>query len=200
QYQTAPDPTVSTFNEFEQYQNIGGVRNRGVELGVKTDSKLKWSGDLAYTYLDAKFTKNDSYWMSMGVRGSLPSVLYNNTGNVVPRTPTHKMNLSTRYRYSPAWSFSAEMNAQSGMFADEVNLVWVGGRTLFNAMANYEIKTEHGMKWSAFARIDNLFDRLYYSTIRGGSDGDGNGVYNAEDMSITVDPGRVWTAGLTLSF
>ena len=192
QYQT--DPVT------EQYQNIGGVRNRGVELGVKTDSKLAWSGDLAYTYLDAKFTRNDSYWMSMGVRGSLPSVLYNNTGNVVPRTPKHKMNLSTRYRYTPALSFTAEMNAQSGMYADEVNLVWTGGRTLFNAMVNYDLKTERGMKWSAFARIDNLFDRFYYSTIRGGSDGDGNGVYNAEDMSITVDPGRVWTAGLSLAF
>ena len=192
QYQT--DPVA------EQYQNIGGVRNRGIELGAKTDSKLEWSGDLAYTYLDAKFTRNDSYWMSMGVRGSLPSVLYNNTGNVVPRTPKHKANLSTRYRYSPALSFSAEMNAQSGMYADEVNLVWTGGRTLFNAMVNYDLKTERGMKWSAFARIDNLFDRFYYSTIRGGSDGDGNGVYNAEDMSITVDPGRVWTAGLSLVF
>jgi len=193
QYQT--DPVA------EQYQNIGGVRNRGVELGVKTDSKSAWSGDLAYTYLDAKFTKNDSYWMGMGSRSvPLPSVLYNNTGNVVPRTPKHKANLSTRYRYTPALSFSAEMNAQTGMFADEVNLVWIGGRTLFNAMVNYELKTGRGMKWSAFARIDNLFDRLYYSTIRGGSDADGNGVYNAEDMSITVDPGRVWTAGLTLAF
>ena len=193
QYQT--DPTA------EQYQNIGGVRNRGVELGVKTDSKLAWSGDLAYTYLDATFTRNDSYCMSMGSRTVvLPCQPYNNTGNVVPRTPKHKMNLSTRYRYTSALSFSAEMNAQSGLYADEVNQVWVGGRTLFNAMVNYELKTERGMKWSAFARIDNLFDRLYYSTIRGGSDGDGNGVYNAEDMSITVDPGRVWTAGLTLSF
>lgn len=118
----------------------------------------------------------------------------------MPRTPKHKANLSTRYRYTSALSFSAEMNAQSGLYADEVNQIWVGGRTLFNAMVNYELKTERGMKWSAFARIDNLFDRLYYSTIRGGSDGDGNGVYNAEDMSITVDPGRVWTAGLTLSF
>ena len=193
QYQT--DPVA------EQYQNIGGVRNRGVELGVKTDSKLAWSGDLAYTYLDAKFTKNDSYWMGMGSRSvPLPSVLYNNTGNVVPRTPTHKANLSTRYRYSPALSFSVEMNAQSGLYADEVNLVWIGGRTLFNAMVNYDLKTERGMKWSAFARIDNLFGRFYYTTIRGGSDGDGNGVYNAEDMSITVDPGRVWTAGLSLVF
>ena len=193
QYQT--DPVA------EQYQNIGGVRNRGVELGVKTDSRQTWSGDIAYTYLDAKFTRNDSYWMAMGSRSvPLPSVLYNNTGNVVPRTPKHKANLSARYRYSPALSFSAEMNAQSGIYVDEINQVWVGGRSLFNAMANYELKTERGMKWSAFARIDNLFDRRYYSTIRGGSDADGNGVYNAEDVSITVDPGRVWTAGLTLAF
>ncbi|MDO8262370.1 MAG: TonB-dependent receptor [Gallionella sp.] len=193
QYQT--DPVA------EQYQNIGGVRNRGLELGVKTDASEAWSGDIAYTYLDAKFTRNDSYWMGMGSRTvPLPSVLYNNTGNVVPRTPKHKVNLSTRYRYTPALTFSAEMNSQSGIYADEVNLVRIGGRTLFNAMANYEIKAERNVKWSAFARIDNLFDRRYYSTIRGGSDGDGNGVYNAEDMSITVDPGRVWTAGLTVNF
>lgn len=192
QYQT--DPVA------EQYQNIGGVRNRGLELGVKTDANRVWSGDIAYTYLDAKFTRNDTYWMSMGVRGSLPSVLYNNTGNVVPRTPKHKLNLSTRYRYSPALSFSGEMNAQSGMYADEVNQVWTGGRTLFNAMANYDVKTGRDVKWSAFVRVDNLFDRIYYTTIRGGSDGDGNGVYNAEDMSITVDPGRVWTAGISAKF
>ena len=181
------------------------MRNRGVELGVKTDARQAWSGDIAYTYLDAKFTRNDTYWMAMGTgpgsaNRSGPSVLYNNTGNDVPRTPRHKMNLSTRYRYSPALTFTAEMNAQSGMFADEVNQVWIGGRTLFNAMVNYEIKSERDMKWSAFARIDNLFDRFYYSTIRGNSDSNADGVYNAEDMSITVDPGRVWTAGLSLAF
>ncbi|MDD2685920.1 MAG: TonB-dependent receptor [Gallionella sp.] len=193
QYQT--DPVQ------DQYQNIGGVRNRGVELSVLTDSKLAWSGSVAYTYLSAKFTRNDSYWMGMGSRTlPLPSVLYNNTGNVVPRTPTHKINLSTRYRYTPALTFTGEVNAQSGMFADEVNQVWFGGRTLVNAMVNYEVKTERGMKWSVFGRIDNLFNRFYYSTVRGGSDGDGNGVYNAEDMSITVDPGRVWTAGMSVTF
>ncbi len=199
QYQTAPGATLT--NALEQYQNIGGVRNRGVELGAKTDTKRAWSGELAYTYLDAKFTRNDLYWMAMGSRTApLPSVLYNNTGKVVPRTPRHKVNLSTRYRYSDALSFTAEVNAQSGLFADEVNHVYIGGRTLFNTMVNYDLKTGRGMEWSAFARVDNLFDRFYYTTIRGGSDSDGNGVYNAEDMSITVDGGRVWTAGLTAKF
>jgi len=195
QYQTTP-----TASGTEQFQNIGGVRNRGLELGAKTDSRETWSGDLAYTYLKAIFTRNDTYWMSMGTRGSLPSVLYNNTGKTVPRTPAHKLNLTTRYRATSELTFTGEMNAQSGSYADEVNVVWVGGRTVFNLMANYEMKTESGFKWSAFARLDNAFDRYYYSTIRGSSDSNGDGVYNAEDPSITVNPGRVWTAGVSANF
>src|SRR5574340_590218 len=189
----------------DQYQNIGGVRNRGVELGVKTDAKQTWSGDVAYTYLNAIFTRNDTYWMTMGngtanSNGLGPSRLYNNTGHTVPRSPRHKVNLSGRYRATEAWSFTAEVNAQTGLYADEVNVVWIGGRTVANLATNYEIKSSDGYKLSLFGRVDNLFDRFYYTTIRGSSDSDGNGVYNANDPSITVNAGRVWTAGLTLNF
>jgi len=195
QYQTSPTGIT------EQYQNIGGVRNRGVELGVKTDAKKTWSGDLAYTYLNAVFTRNDTYWMTMGPRGApLPSVLYNNTGHTVPRSPKHKLNLSGRYRATDAWLFTAEVNTQSGLYADEVNVVWIGGRTVTNLATNYEIKSGEGYKLSLFGRVDNVLNRFYYTTIRGGSDSDGNGVYNANDPSITVNAGRVWTAGLTLNF
>ena len=199
QYQSTPGATLA--NALEQYQNIGGVRNRGLEAALKTDAREVWSGELAYTYLNAIFTRNDNYWMSMGSRSApKPSVQYNNTGNVVPRTPKHHLNMATRYRPADGWTLSAEMDAQSGIYADEMNVVWVGGRTVYNLMANYEFKSDSRMKWSAFARIDNLFDRYYYSTIRGGSDGNGDGVYNAEDVSITVNPGRVWTIGASLSF
>lgn len=199
QYQNTTGATLA--NALEQYQNIGGVRNRGLEASIKTDAREVWSADMAYTYLNAVFTRNDVYWMSMGSRSvPLASVLYNNTGNVVPRTPKHKLNLTSRYRPMDGWTFTGEMNAQSGIYADEVNIVWVGGRTTYNLMANYEFKSDSKMKWSAFARIDNLFDRYYYSTIRGGSDSNGDGVYNGEDVSITVNPGRVWTVGASLSF
>lgn len=195
QYQTSPTGVT------EQYQNIGGVRNRGVELAVKTDAQNAWSGNMAYTYLNAVFTRNDTYWMTMGPRGApLPSVLYNNTGHVVPRSPKHRVNLSGRYRATEAWSFTAEVNAQTGLYADEVNVVWIGGRSVANLATNYELKSAGGVKWSLFGRVDNLFDRFYYTTIRGGSDSDGNGVYNANDPSITVNAGRVWTAGLTVAF
>lgn len=196
QYQTTP-LTSGT----EQYQNIGGVRNRGVEMSIKTDAHREWSQDMAYTWLDARFTRNDAYWMSMGPRSApLPSVYYNNTGNIVPRTPKHKLSTTTRYRPVEALTLSAEVNAESGIFADEVNIVWVGGHTVFNLMANYEIHSEQGVKWSTFGRIDNVFNHYYYTTIRGSSDSNGDGVYNAEDPSIVVNAGRVWTVGATAKF
>lgn len=199
QYQSTPGATLA--NALERYENIGGTRNRGLEAGIKTDASQIWSAELAYTWLRSYFTRNDQYWMSMGSRTNpLPSVLYNCTGATVPRTPKHKLNLTGRYRPADGWTLTGELNAQSGIFADEVNQIWVGGRSVYNLMANYEVKGEGRTKWSAFARIDNLFDRYYYSTIRGGSDGDGNGIYNAEDMSITVDPGRVWTVGVSATF
>lgn len=199
QYQTTSGATSA--NALEQYQNIGGVRNRGLEAGLKTDARQIWSGDVAYTWLDARYTRYDNYWMSMGPRGTpLPSVHYSNTGKAVPRTPRHKLNLTARYRPVPAWAITVEMNAQSGMYADDVNVVWVGGRSVYNLMANYEMKTERGSKISFFAKVDNLFNRYYYGTIRGSSDSNGDNVYNAEDPSIVVNPGRVWTAGLSMVF
>ncbi len=62
QYQTSPTGIT------EQFRNIGGVRNRGVELGAKTDARKAWSVDMAYTYLNAIFTRNDTYWMAMAAR------------------------------------------------------------------------------------------------------------------------------------
>lgn len=196
QYQSTP-----LVSGIEQYQNIGGVRNRGLELGARSDAQLPLSVDVAYTWLDARFTRNDSYWMAMGSRGApMPSVYYNNTGKIVPRTPKHKLNLTSHYRFAPGWQLTAEANAQSGIYADEVNMVWVGGRTVYNLMLNYDIKTDGGSKWAMFARLDNVFNRYYYNTIRGSSDSNGDGKYNAEDPSITVNPGRVWTVGASLKF
>jgi len=196
QYQTTP-----TASGTEQYQNIGGVRNRGLEAGFKTDGRQTLSADLAYTYLNAVFTRYNDYWMAMGSRSApQPSVHYNNTGNVVPRSPKHRLNFTTKYRLDPAFTLTAEMNAQSGSYGDEVNKVWVEGRAIYNVMANYEIKQAGGNKFAFFARVDNLFDRFYFRQVRGSGDSNGDNVYNQEDPSIIVDPGRVWTVGMTATF
>ncbi|MEW6561861.1 MAG: TonB-dependent receptor [Pseudomonadota bacterium] len=184
----------------DQYQNIGGVRNRGLELSLKSDAKQMLSADVAYTYLDAKFTQYDSFYLQTGRRGAYTYTKYNNTGHVVPRTPRHNLFLTGRMKPLDGLTLTAELNAQSGIYADELNWIRWGGRTVTNLMASYDIKTSSYEKVSFFARVDNLFNRFYFNTMRASSDANGDGVFNAQDASLTVNPGRVMSAGLAITF
>lgn len=210
----------------DYYDNIGGMRNRGLELAVDSAVSPKLSWNAAYTYLDAKFTQYDNFNLLLGNRyGSYVadcSVLipatsyciehYDNTGNKVPRTPNHHLNLSLSYKPAAYWTVTTEMDAISSYYVDEINRVSVGGHETFNLLVNYDRKIGN-QDWSFFARIDNLFDRSYYNTARGGtgdaksvdSNNDGiydtyDGVYDENDISIVVNPGRVYTVGLSVSF
>ena len=98
------------------------------------------------------------------------------------------------------------MDAKQWAYADEINQEKLPGRTLFNLVANYDIKEKGFMsaKWSLFARVDNLFDRYYWQSMRGTNDAKGyvnyNGIYNANDPSIIVGKPRSWMSGLTMNF
>ncbi|GAB4299313.1 MAG: TonB-dependent receptor PqqU [Thiohalomonadaceae bacterium] len=208
------------------YDNIGGVRNRGLELSIDSQVSAAWNWNLAYTYLDAKFTKYDNFNLLLGNRygeectvdpGFDPSTEYclehyNNEGNVVPRTPKHHVNFAASYRPSSYWTVTAEMDAKSSYYADEINRVKIAGHETFNLLVNYDRKFGDSM-WSFFARVDNIFDERYFNTARGGtgdsktvdSNADGiydtyDGIYDANDISIVVNPGRVYTAGVSVKF
>ena len=88
----------------QSYDNIGGVRNQGLELALKTDAKREWSLDVAYTYVDALFTKYDNFNQILGNQyGTLwaggafnPAAQYklvhfNNTGKLVPRVSKNQL-------------------------------------------------------------------------------------------------------------
>jgi iron complex outermembrane receptor protein len=184
----------------DQYKNIGGVRNRGLELSLRTDQKRKVSADIAYTYIDAKFTGYHTFYLTLGPRGSETTQLFDNTGNKVPRVPNHRLNLTTRYRPVKDLVISGELNAISSYYADEINRVRIAGHGILNLLVNYDLKKGDKNVWSFFARVDNVLDKFYYNTARGHYDANGDNVYNAEDVSITVNPGRVWTVGLTVTF
>ncbi|WP_206675282.1 TonB-dependent receptor [Mariprofundus sp. NF] len=191
----------------DQYQNIGGMRNRGVELAVKSDQQQLFSMDLAYTLLDAKFTRYDNYNLLLGNRfspapGASRIVTYNNSGKTVPRAPKHKVFLAARVKPFAGFTLTGEMNAQSSYFADEINQEKIGGHALFDLVANYDFTTgaNNGVKWALFGRMDNVLDRTVYNTARGYYDSNGDFTYNAEDLSIVVNPGRRYTAGITATF
>jgi iron complex outermembrane receptor protein len=202
--------STSTGTVQQMFDNIGGVRNRGFELAMKTDRKRTFTFDAAYTYIQAKFTQYDNFNLTLGSPyGASPTLVpYNNTGNDVPRVPHHQMNMTFGWQPDDYLRLALEMDAKSWSWADEINQEKWAGRTLFNLSANYDLREKGplGAKWSLFARVNNLFDKRYWSAARGTNDaahyltGVYDGVYNAEDLSIVVGKPRSWTAGLSLSF
>ena len=204
---TRDDYIMSTSGQYSspdtgtkgRYDNIGGVKNSGLELSVNSDPSRVVSLDVAYTYLDAKFTKYDNFNLLMGPRGSQTIEKYDNTGNVVPRTPNHHFNVKANYKPVSTVSVSLEMDSISSYYADEMNIVKLDGRQTFNLLANYGIKMGE-TQFVLFARVDNLLDDQYYSTARGFYDSNGDKVFNEEDISITVNPGRIYTAGISAEF
>ncbi|MEN6585890.1 MAG: TonB-dependent receptor [Sulfuricella sp.] len=197
----------------EKYDNIGGVRNRGFELSLRSDRKREFYADLAYTYISAYFTRYDQFVQVLGspyAPGTIYQV-YNNTGRHVPRVPTHALNTTVTWQARQDLRIGLEMDARSGSWADEINQNKLPGRTLFNLLANYDLKinpagTAKGTKLSLFARIDNLFDRDYWVTARGTNDsanyitGAYDRVYNANDPSIIVGRPRTWSVGISATF
>ncbi len=199
---TAGQYTTGTDNI---YDNVGDMRHRGLELSLRSDPARSWSWDMAYTYMDAIYTRYDNFHLrtcSTVVAGRCTvwsSTVYDNAGNNIPRVPDHRLNVIVTHRPAPGWSISGEASAITSYYADETNLVKISGHEVYNLLVNYDMR-RGGVVWSFFGRIDNLLDKQYYTTARGSSDGNYDGVFNAEDISITVNPGRVWTAGLEVKY
>ncbi|MGD9970475.1 MAG: hypothetical protein AB7S65_08460 [Sulfuricurvum sp.] len=177
------------------------MRSKGAELSLKSDARKTFWFDAAYTYLDARFTQYDNFYLGLGnpYGASFTNTAYNLKGNTVPRTSNHTLNLIGYYNASPSTVFSAEMTARSNYYADELNMLKMPGYAVFNLLARHSQKWK-GYSFDLFARVDNLFDKFYFNTARASSDRNYDGVYNAEDLSLTVNPGRVYTAGLSVRF
>jgi iron complex outermembrane receptor protein len=208
QYSTAADSV---------YDNIGDMRSRGLELSLLGQPSPRWSWDLAYTYLNATYTRYDEFNLqtepvagvcpagSTPVTGGFPpSVIncltpYDNTGNQVPRSSNHHLNLAVSMLPAAGWTVTAEMDAISDYYADEINQEKIDGHQVYSLLVNYDRKMV-GADWSFFARVDNLFDKFYYNTARGSGDGNDDGVYDGEDLSLVVNQGRTFTAGISASF
>lgn len=193
--------TAATTANPQKYENIGGMRSQGLELSLQSDPKKTFSFDLAYTYLDSYFTQYDNFYLGLG-SPYLPTytqVHYDLTGNTVPRTSHHTLNLTGNYNVTSSTLLSTEWTLKSSYYADELNQLNMPGYGVVNLLAKHS-QTWDGFTFDLFARIDNVFDKFYFNTARSSGDRDYNQVYNQEDLSLTVNPGRVYTAGLSIKF
>ncbi len=186
--------------DSDYYDNVGDSRSRGFELSLKSDRNKKVAFNLAYTYLDAYYTSHKPFFVS-GVDndGDGNDDSFDIVGNQLPRTPHHKINLMTYFKPAPKWEIIPSYYWQSSYYADETNFVKMPSYGYANLKVTYKRKVKKG-DLEVFARVDNLFDKQYYRTVYLYSDKSGDGQLDAEDASITVDPGRVFYAGFKYKF
>jgi hypothetical protein len=128
----------------ERYENIGGVRNRGFEISLKSDRQREITLDLAYSYIQAKFTRYNNFYQTLG-SPYVPNptlVRFDNTGKSVPRVPRHSLNSTLGWQADDKLRLALEMDAKTESWADEINQEKLPGRTLFHLSANYASATK----------------------------------------------------------
>ena len=186
----------------ERYENIGGARTRGLELSLNTDRQRTVSANLAYSYLDSVYTSYDQYNLVYGSAWSPTGfeTFYGLDGNRVPRVPKHHLNLALNTRVNPELLLTVETDTISDYYADDLNRFRIAGHTVVNFLASYNTRLQGGSDMELFARIDNVLDRFYYNTARTTGDGNEDGIYDEEDMSIVVNQGRTFTVGMSMQF
>ncbi|WOE70565.1 TonB-dependent receptor [Hydrogenimonas thermophila] len=184
------DGTYNWDSDF--YDNVGDARNQGFEVSLKSDRSKKLSFSLAYTYLNAYYRSHKPFTVILDKHNET----YDITGNQLPRVPHHKVDLLANYKITPKFNVMAELYAQSKYYADETNLVRMPGYEKVNVRVDYK----HMKNLEFFAKVDNIFDKQYYRTVYLFSDKNDDDKLDAEDASITVDPGRVFYAGLKYRF
>jgi len=174
------------------YGNVGDMRSRGFELSLNSDKKKTLSFNMAYTYLDAIFTKYN-LTQSDGDRRSPTYTTLDLSGNLVPRTSKHTLNLIVDYKPTDKLTISPELMAKSSYYADEVNKFKQPGYGVVNLRASYQIKSNIEL----FAKVDNLLDKTYYEFVNVGS---ANATYTMENATIRVAPDRAAYVGIKMTF
>jgi iron complex outermembrane receptor protein len=184
------------------YGNFADVQNRGLELSLNSDRSKDFYFMANYAYLDSEYTRYDEYKLVLHdpvededyVEGT-----YDLAGNTVPRTSKHSIYVEGNYWATPNWLLTAGVNYKSSQYADEMNQIKVDGYAVANLKTKYNLKVSN-FDVELFALVDNLFDEQYYMMPRATGDRNDDGYYDLRDMGLTVDPGRVYTVGLSVKF
>lgn len=181
------------------YDNVGDMRSRGFELAMNSDRSAMFSFNLAYTYLDAVFTR---YTLSQQITED-PDGPYRPltasyerkdlSGNRVPRTSKHMIDFTLHYKPTKAALISAEVYAKSSYYADEANNYEMPGYAVMNLRGEYRFNE----MFEIFGRIDNLLDKNYYQFANINSSALAD---DTTDMTIRVAPPRAYYAGLRIRF
>ncbi len=143
------------------FQNVGKTRRKGMELGLHGSfDKLTLAAN--YTYLRATYETPVTFNSPSNSSADVNDEITARPGDHLPGLPDHALKIRAAYDFTPDLNVGLNMMTFSGVYArgDENNADENGkvpGYTVFNLDANYRITGG----WSAFLKVNNLFDKDY---------------------------------------
>ena len=169
------DKIVGTgYSPRDPYLNAGETSHRGAETVLVIRPHEKFSLTAAYTYARNEY---EEYTVLTG--GSTwpvftPSIPVDYSGNTMPRSPDHHVNLRLAFYPITGLDLELEMDNISSQYVNDANTISYSRPTLWNLRGNYDWR-----EWSFWVHVKNLTDEKYASYVGYGS--------SIDDSDINVD-------------
>lgn len=154
---------ISSGNSFNlgYFQNVGKTRREGIELGLN-GSMDKLHVAASYQYLRATFQSPMTFHSEANSSADANGDIQVRPGDEIPNVPRHSLKLRVAYDVLPELTVGMTMIANSDVYArgDENNQD-ENGKVPGYAVVNLDANWRFHSNWSAFAKINNLFDKDY---------------------------------------
>lgn len=169
------------------YQNAGATLRQGVEVAFDSRWSERLRSRLAYTWLDARY--DDSFSFRTAPPASVTKTVQ--AGNRIPGIAAHTLFGELAWKGESGFHAAIEGIARSNVQVEDTNTAQVApAYAIANLRAGYD-RTVGQVKYAAFARLNNIFDRQYVGSV---IVGDSNGRY------YESAPGRNWMAGVSARY
>jgi iron complex outermembrane receptor protein len=163
-----------------RFQNAAQTRRRGVELALESRLSDTLRANLAYTQIDATYSKDFTS------NGRLIK-----EGNHLPGIPARTLYGELAWQPVQGFSTAVEGLYRSKLYVEDSNTAKAApSHALFNWQARFEQKVG-ALTFNQVLRIDNLLDREYIGSV---IVGDGNGRY------YEPGPERAWYVGAGVQY
>lgn len=143
------------------YQNAGGTKRTGLELGWSANWLQDLKAQAVATLLTAKYT--DAFLTCTATPCAAPNVRIP-AGNRIPGIARGSLFASLGWLPATGWRGGVELRHLSGVPVNDANTDAAGSFTVAALHAGYNYSAAH-LELSAFVRCDNLTDRKYAGSV-----------------------------------
>lgn len=155
------------------FNNVGETRRQGVDLGLNGEAgDFRWSA--GYSFIEATYQSTFTIISAANSSQDAAGNITVNPGDNIPGIPRHQLKFRGEWRALPSWTIGASAVMFSDQYArgnennqhqaDGVNFFGSGkvaGYGVLNMDTRYSFPNSG---WQLFAKVNNVFDRQYYTS------------------------------------